>query len=368
MAEIKQLQTRLQLKYDTYANWSDDTKEGVGANLILLKGEIGLCEIPSIIPEAQTAPTVLFKVGNGEKKFSELKWSSALAADVYSWAKAETVELYEETITNDSGIETGRKQYLRFKTGEDIKHSIDLSVFATDAEVSALIGGINTRLESLEASLGGGSGTGSVSNQLAALTGRLDKVETFFKSAAEDTFGEDGIKLTNALDTLVEIQNYLEGDGNEAGDVISRIVKNETDIRSLQDLVKDGGTLEVRIDSLETAVEGNTSKIDTLQNLTSGYTGTGAIKAAVDAAAAAASAADSKAVAAAGLANTAQQDINSLKNVVNHTTTGLVATKTIADSALTKAEAIENDYLKAADEYIFQCGTSTSIVHGSNNQ
>ena len=367
MAEIKQLQTRLQLKYDTYANWSDDTKEGVGANLILLKGEIGLCEIPSIIPEAQTAPTVLFKVGNGEKKFSELKWSSALAADVYSWAKAETVELYEETITNDSGIETGRKQYLRFKTGEDIKHSIDLSVFATDTEVKAITNGLSARLANVEAALGGGQGTGSVSSQLAELTGRIDKVEAFFESAAEDTFDENGTKLKNALDTLVEIQNYLDGSGSEAGDVISRIVKNETDIKNLQDLVKDGGTLEVRVDALEASVAGASSQITTLQNVTSGYAGVGSIKAAVDAASAAAAAADSKAVAAAGLANTAQQDINSLKVVVNNETTGLAKTKGIADSALAKAAAIESDYLRAADEYIFQCGTAYTVTHVAPN-
>ena len=367
MAEIKQIKTRLQLKYDTYANWLNDSKIDTGANLVLLKGEIGLCEIPSGSTEAQTAPTVLFKVGDGVKKFSELKWASALAADVYSWAKAETVELYEEIITNDSEIEIGRKQYLRFKTGNDVKRSIDLSIFATDAEVSALVTGINTRLESLEASLGGGSSTGSVSDQLAGLTGRLNNVEAFFESAAKDQFGEDGKKLTNALDTLKEIQDYLEGDGEEASDVISRITKNETDIKNLQDIVKDGGALELRVDSLEAAVENNTSKISTLQALTAGYTGEGAIKNAIEAASQAAATADTKAIAAAQAAAAAQRDIDALKDVVNHEESGLAATKTVADSALTKAEAIETDYLKAADEYIFQCGSSSEVTHAVSN-
>ena len=32
----------------------------------------------------------MFKVGDGEHTFNELDWTSALAADVYDWAKAAT--------------------------------------------------------------------------------------------------------------------------------------------------------------------------------------------------------------------------------------------------------------------------------------
>ena len=73
MADIKTLQTRIALKYDTYANWTNEDVEGQGANLVLLRGEIGLCEIPSGNANAQTAPTVLFKVGDGTTPFKSLK-------------------------------------------------------------------------------------------------------------------------------------------------------------------------------------------------------------------------------------------------------------------------------------------------------
>lgn len=92
MAE-KIVNTRLQLKIDTYQNWTDLSKAGVGGNLVLKKGEIGLCEIPSGNNAATTAPTILFKVGDGTLPFHHadptkcLKWASALAADVYAWAK-----------------------------------------------------------------------------------------------------------------------------------------------------------------------------------------------------------------------------------------------------------------------------------------
>lgn len=92
MAE-KILDTRIQLKYDSYANWSNaQLGEGKGAKFILKKGEVGYCEIPSGNTVATTAPTVLFKVGDGIHTFAELKWASALAADVHEWAKKTETE------------------------------------------------------------------------------------------------------------------------------------------------------------------------------------------------------------------------------------------------------------------------------------
>ena len=89
MAE-KTLQTRIKLKYDTLTNWQD-----AGADVVLLKGEVGICEVPTgSTAEQVTPPAILFKVGDGTKKFSELPWASALAADVYAWAKAATKPTY----------------------------------------------------------------------------------------------------------------------------------------------------------------------------------------------------------------------------------------------------------------------------------
>lgn len=84
MAETtKTLKTRIQLKYDTLANWNS-----VASTFIPNKGEVCFVEIPAGDATATTAPTVLFKVGDGVTTWGKLKWASALAADVYSWAKA----------------------------------------------------------------------------------------------------------------------------------------------------------------------------------------------------------------------------------------------------------------------------------------
>lgn len=78
MAE-KILNTRIQLKYDTLANWNAST-------FLLKRGELAIVEVPTA--EGTTLQPVMFKVGTGDKKFSELDWASAKAADVYGWAKA----------------------------------------------------------------------------------------------------------------------------------------------------------------------------------------------------------------------------------------------------------------------------------------
>lgn len=79
----KELNTRIRLKYDTLADWTTNK------SVVLLEGEIGLCYVPAITTgTTTTAPTVLFKVGDGVKTWEKLPWGAGLAADVPSWAKA----------------------------------------------------------------------------------------------------------------------------------------------------------------------------------------------------------------------------------------------------------------------------------------
>lgn len=80
---FKELKTRIALKFLEYNTWSTEAFKAEKP----LKGEVWFCEVPNGNANATTAPTILFKVGDGEHTFGELKWSSALAADVYEWAK-----------------------------------------------------------------------------------------------------------------------------------------------------------------------------------------------------------------------------------------------------------------------------------------
>ena len=87
MATEKIINTRIQLKYDSYENWSNST-------VTLKSGEMAIAYLgptkTTTTPDNGSHP-VLFKVGPG--KFNDLPWASALAADVYAWAKKEHLDV-----------------------------------------------------------------------------------------------------------------------------------------------------------------------------------------------------------------------------------------------------------------------------------
>ena len=102
MAE-KLIKTRLRLKYDTFANW-----EKVKTTFVPLKGEVCLIEVPNDVDPIHNAPSIVFKVGDGTTAFGDLKYGSALAADVYSWAKAANKPTYSwSEITDRPAINDG---------------------------------------------------------------------------------------------------------------------------------------------------------------------------------------------------------------------------------------------------------------------
>lgn len=82
------LNTRIQLKYDTYENWTSN-------NPVLLAGEIAVTTVQSAQSTVSQVPAILFKVGDGTNNFNTLNWASAIAADVYPWAKASVKPTYQ---------------------------------------------------------------------------------------------------------------------------------------------------------------------------------------------------------------------------------------------------------------------------------
>ena len=91
MAE-KILNTRILLKYDSYENWLTN-------NPVLKKGELAIAyldqEHATEATNFQNIPNVVLKVGDGTSHYKALKFVSGLAADVYSWAKAEKKPTYK---------------------------------------------------------------------------------------------------------------------------------------------------------------------------------------------------------------------------------------------------------------------------------
>lgn len=121
------LKTKIRLRYDSFDHWSKCTEP-------LLEGEIAVAYLGESVSKdeylkthpshANTHP-VMFKVGPG--KFNDLPWASALAADVYGWAKkaqgaAEDIKVLETKNTS-----------LKDKTVTEALESLA-------SEISALIG------------------------------------------------------------------------------------------------------------------------------------------------------------------------------------------------------------------------------------
>lgn len=114
----KILQTRIGLKYDLYANWirkgdwshgeftaSENGASTFDAEFVPLRGETIFYYVPAANTGAVVQePALLFKVGDGTTTLKNLPWGSAIAADVYSWAKNQS--LLGGTSTTSGGVTT----------------------------------------------------------------------------------------------------------------------------------------------------------------------------------------------------------------------------------------------------------------------
>lgn len=200
----KKLNTRIKLKYDSYTNWQAST-------IKLLKGELAICEIPAVEGKtsvsvnadapAANIPTVLFKVGDGTKTFSQLPWASAKAADVHAWAKAKEIKLIGTKLTfvdaNDQAING--------------IPAIDLdTTFATDAEVETIRAALAADIADINKNLGNTTGIGKDVADLkaameivrggATVTGSIEKAKAeAITAAASDATTKAGTAKTEAV-------------------------------------------------------------------------------------------------------------------------------------------------------------------------
>ena len=102
--------TRIKVKFDTLKNWLD-------SSLVLLAGELAIADVVTSetkkdangIPVETEKHNYLIKVGNGSQTFAELSWASALAADVYDWAKQPNKPTYNATEIAVDGSDNAEK-------------------------------------------------------------------------------------------------------------------------------------------------------------------------------------------------------------------------------------------------------------------
>lgn len=157
MALTNEIKTRILLRYDSLTNWT-------ATDPVLKAGEIALVttgpakDTGAVTPDSGAQHPLLMKVGDGTHKFSELTWSSALAADVYAWAKQASLPVAKE---GNGNVVTGiawdaASKGLKFTTASmatsDAFTALETRVktiedtYATDAELAAAVQTINAAI------------------------------------------------------------------------------------------------------------------------------------------------------------------------------------------------------------------------------
>ena len=259
---VKNLNTRIALKYDSYKNWTDH-------NPILLKGEIAIAELPvsenkpgvgepnaaGSTPAIQNAPNILIKVGDGTNHYNDLKFVSALAADVYSWAKAATKPTYSASEITGLGdyisnaIQDTNTQYRIVAVGDPAysyklqKKDIGEADYTDVAGSVISLTDVDARLDELEAAIGE---NGAVDTKINAAIGALKyndaAVANQFVTEVKETDGVIAVKraalveadipalsqskVTGLETALASKQDNLEIDGAVSG--TNKVATQET--------------------------------------------------------------------------------------------------------------------------------------------
>lgn len=238
----KTLNTRIRVRYDSYANWMASTQ-------ILLPGELAVAYIPSDTPDVNYPETanaalnlnyganvkaVLVKVGDGASRFSALPFVTAQAGDVYNWAKKQNGEAADITIA-------------------------DVGNHTTTTNVEAALAEIYTAIEGIQ---GTGAGVSLASLKTAIdLLNDADNVEGSVAYAVKTAVDAEATRINGVVGTpdanktiQAEIDDVegrldtLEGNASTAGSVAKAIADFKTDVTGTPDA---GTTLQDEIDAVE---------------------------------------------------------------------------------------------------------------------
>lgn len=263
-----ELMTRISLKYDSYANWLTNDP-------VLLAGEVAIATIPADtnVPtkegrKMQDLPNVVMKVGDGSSKYSELKFVSALAADVYDWAKAATKPSYaaseigglKEFVEGISDIDTNTQYTIAPVAGAEYKYELkkkeigeaEFSSFATpvymdmsgadtrlkkvEADLAALTGAsggiqgaINTAIDALDAEKDQAAGADGLTLHIKQENGVITEFSGSIKANTYDAYG--AAKAVQGETTHTVAEAYALADAAQTADEVAAAVKGEADAR-----------------------------------------------------------------------------------------------------------------------------------------
>ena len=309
MSTEKILETRISLLYNTYDNW-------VTADPVLKRGEIAIVEIAAAtdnVVNASAVPTILFKAGaiTGDKKFSELEWASAKAADVHSWAKKSEADFLTFAKANVISVEvTGTGNAITAAAYDTATGKITLTkgeTFATAAELTAALATAAadakskadaaladakayTDQEVTKAVSGGVEGLASKDYVDEAVKGVQDQIDALDNTYATDTQLADAVKVEK--ERAEGVESELSGKlttliGDDTGKSARTIANEELAAQLIPDAAKESldtlGEIAAWIQSHPDDASAMNQAITALQNQLNGIdAGTGTVKKYVD--------------------------------------------------------------------------------------
>lgn len=218
MANIVKYNSRITLKYDSLTEWNK-----VKDSFIPLKGEVCVVN-PS--EDLGGGAGCLIKVGDGTTTFGNLPYLSALAADVYDWAKLD----YNAFCTKLNGT---------FATDDELNTAVSALQGAITEINSTKIPALETAIDTLGNSL---KGTGSATKTITGITydastnkatvtyGNIDfpDVDTALNANSNNAISNKAVQTK-----IASIESTLGGVSTTATNANNQANTNKTDIANI---------------------------------------------------------------------------------------------------------------------------------------
>lgn len=248
------LNTKIRLRYDSYANWSTN-------NPTLLAGEVALVVPGNKLGTVDTVADCLMKVGDGTTAFNSLPWLSAVAADVHSWAKLSLAD-FSAWILGTKTIDGLTRPALATdaqvkKVASDLA-ALDTRVETAEGNITGLtnrMGTAETNITNLQAAVG--TGAEGLATKVEGLTTRMGTAEgeiSTLKTGLQDANSNISINAGNITNNTNAIATLNGADTVEGS--VAHSVKVEADRAKLAEqanadaitaITKDNGTIDTKV-------------------------------------------------------------------------------------------------------------------------
>lgn len=230
----KTINTRIKNRVDSLANWQ-------GEGVSLLPGEIALVRVTTQTVDEHgniiDVPALLMKVGEsdgngGTKAFDDLPWLSAIAADVYDWAKSASATEVPVTIGSTTSTLGAYLTQVNTNTSDISANTQAIAKLnGSSSTAGSVAKAIADAINALDSTT---SGSGSFVTNVTQTNGKVTVTKGNLPSA---TTSAAGIAKLGASGGAAKHDDVF---GTGTGTIATRLTTAEGDISNLKDAVAGG--------------------------------------------------------------------------------------------------------------------------------